>query len=129
MSSPQIRNRLLKALSPDDLALLTPNLVFHTFPQRHHFEVAGKPFEHICFPQTLVTSVVAKQGDLLVEIGLIGCEGMTGTAVLLGADRSINSSFVQIAGDGFLIPTSDVLTATQKSESMRLTFLKYVQVL
>jgi CRP-like cAMP-binding protein len=129
MSSPQIRNRLLNALSPDDLALLTPNLVFHTFPQRHHFEIAGKPFEHICFPQTVVTSVVAKQGDLLVEVGLIGCEGMTGTAVLLGTDRSINSSFVQIAGDGFLIPVRDVLTAIQKSESMRLTFLRYVQVL
>jgi CRP-like cAMP-binding protein len=129
MSLPEIRNRLLKALSPDDLALLTPNLVFDTFPQRHHFEVAGRPFNHICFPQTLVTSIVAKQGDLLVEVGLIGCEGMTGSAVLLAADRSINASFVQIAGDGFVIPVNDVLTAIQKSESLRLTFLKYVQVL
>ena len=129
MSAPPIRNRLLNTLSPDNLALLTPNLIFGSFPQRHHFEVAGKPFDHICFPQTLVTSVVANQGDLLVEIGLIGCEGMTGSAALLGADRSINSSFVQIAGDGFVIPVSDVLAAIQKSESMRLTFLKYVQVL
>ena len=129
MPTLRIRNRLLRALSSDDLALLTPNLVLSSFPQRHHFETAGKPFDQVCFPETLVSSVVAKQGDLLVEIGLIGCEGMTGTAVLLGADRSINASFVQIAGQGFVIPVRDLRNALQKSESMRLIFLKFVQVL
>jgi CRP-like cAMP-binding protein len=129
MATPRIRNRLLKTLSPDDLALLTPNLALDTFPQRHYFETAGKPINRICFPETLVTSVVAKQGDLLVEIGLVGCEGMTGSAVVLGADRSINAAFVQISGDGLVIPASDLRSAMQKSESMRTTFLKFVQIL
>src|SRR3954451_13094080 len=128
MPTPRIRNRLLKALSSNDLSLLTPNLVLGTFPQRHYFETAGKPFDKVCFPETLVTSVVAKQGNLLVEIGLIGCEGMTGTALTLGTDRSINAAFVQIAGEGFRIAPYEVRKALQKSAAMRALFLKYVQV-
>jgi CRP-like cAMP-binding protein len=123
------RNRLLKALSPSDFALLEPNLVSETFPQRHHFEHVGKPFDRICFPETLVASIVAKQGDLLVEVGLIGCEGMTGTALILGADHSVNATFVQIAGEGCWISARDFLGVASKSESMRALFLKYIQVL
>src|SRR3954451_17596280 len=128
-SAPRLRNRLLKALSSEDFSLLESHLILDTFPQRHHFEFAGKPFDVVCFPETLVTSVVAKQGDLLVEIGLIGCEGMTGTALLLEADRSINPSFVQIAGEAFCIPATHVRSAVRKSETMRALFLKFVQVL
>src|SRR4051812_35595127 len=123
------RNRLLKALSSSDFELLEPHLVLHPLPQRYYFEQAGRPFDHICFPETLVASIVAKQGDLLVEIGLVGCEGITGSAVVLGGDRSANPCFVQIAGDGLLISTIELRRAIQKSEAMRLLFLKYVQVL
>jgi CRP-like cAMP-binding protein len=123
------RNRLLNSLSPGDFALLEPHLASEILPQRHHFEQAGKPFDRICFPETLVASLVAKQGDLLVEVGLIGCEGMTGSAVSLGGDRSANACFVQIAGAGLLMPVVELRNAIQRSESMRLLFLKYVQVL
>jgi CRP-like cAMP-binding protein len=129
MNPHRTNNRLLKALSSEDRSLLEPHLVRDTFPQRHHFEFADTPITQICFPETLVTSVVGKQGDLLVEIGLIGCEGMTGTAVMLGADRSINASFVQIAGVGLHIAMSDFQNAVQKSPSMNAVFLKYAQVL
>jgi hypothetical protein len=77
----------------------------------------------------VVASIVAKQGDLLVEVGLIGCEGMTGSALILGADQAVNATFVQIAGEGNTIAASDILAAMNKSESMRALFLKYVQVI
>jgi CRP-like cAMP-binding protein len=123
------RNLVLKALSTSDLALLESNLVLEKFPQRHHFEQAGKPFDRICFPETLVASVVAKQGDFQVEVGLIGCEGLTGMALFMGADRSVNATFVQIAGEGFCISAGDILAAVNKSASMRALFLKVFQVL
>jgi hypothetical protein len=37
-NTPRIRNRLLKFLSPSDLALLQLSLVPAELPQRHYFE-------------------------------------------------------------------------------------------
>lgn len=35
-----------------------------------------------------------------MEVGVIGREGMSGLAVLMGADRSPNDTFMQLAGGG-----------------------------
>jgi CRP-like cAMP-binding protein len=123
----RIRNRLLKSLSPSDMALLEPSLVSDELPQRYYFEQPNKAFQEVFFPETGVASVVAKQGDLQVEIGLIGCEGMSGTALVLGNDRSPHSTFIQIPGEGLRISAQDLREAMDKSTTMRLLFLKYVQ--
>jgi CRP-like cAMP-binding protein len=128
-TTPRIRNKLLNMLSPADLELLLPSLVAAELPQRLHFERPNQRIGEVCFPETAVASVVASQGDLLVEIGLIGCEGMTGTALVLGSDRTIHGTFIQIAGDGLRMPATDFRAAMDKSPTMRETFLKYVQVL
>src|SRR3954470_14770757 len=128
-TTPRIRNRLLKTLSPSDLALLQPSLIAAELPQRHHFEKPNKPIDEICFPTTAVASVVATQGDLQVEVGLIGCEGMTGTPLVLGTDRPAHATFVQIAGQGLRMSASDLRAAMDHSTTMRATFMKYVQVL
>jgi CRP-like cAMP-binding protein len=129
MFTPRIRNKLLKILSPSDLALLAPALALCEFPQRHHIEKASKPIDEVCFPETAVASIVAKQDDLLVEIGLIGCEGMSGTSLVMGTDRPAHATFVQIAGSGLRISANDFREAMDKSPTMRATFLKYSQVL
>jgi CRP-like cAMP-binding protein len=127
--APQIRNKLLNILSPSDLALLQPHLEPVELPQRRYFEKPNKPIEEVCFPHTAVASVVAAQGDLQVEIGLIGCEGMTGTPLVLGTDRPAHATFIQIAGQGLRMPASDLRAAMDHSTTMRATFMKYVQVL
>jgi hypothetical protein len=125
----RIRTKLLNILPSSDLALLQPHLVPVELPLRHYIEKPNKPIDEVCFPETAVASVVATQGDLQVEIGLIGCEGMTGTSLLLGAERPVNATFVQIAGQGLRMPTSELRSAVDKSPTMRNTFMKYVQVL
>src|SRR3979411_2938759 len=102
--TPRIRNRLLKSLSPSDLALLQLSLGPAKLPQRHYFEKPNRPIEEVCFPETAVVSVVAAQGDLEVEVGLIGFEGMTGTPLLLGSDRTTHAAYIQIAGEGLRMP-------------------------
>jgi CRP-like cAMP-binding protein len=128
-TTPRIRNKLLNILPPSDLALLLPSLAPVELPQRRYFEKPNRPIEEVCFPETAVASIVAVQGDLQVEIGLIGCEGMTGTSIVLGTDRPAHATFIQIAGEGLRIPTSDLREAMDKSPTMRATLLKYVQVL
>jgi len=92
-------------------------------------EKANQPIGEVCFPHTAVASVVAAQGDLQVEIGLIGCEGMTGTPLVLGTDRPADATFIQIAGQGLRMPASDLRAAMDHSTTMRAMFMKYVQVL
>jgi hypothetical protein len=41
-----------------------------------------------------------QSGDTRVEVGLIGYEGMTGTAIVLGSDRLPHETYVQVAGEG-----------------------------
>src|SRR5215218_5012042 len=123
------RNRLFNSLSDPDRALLIPNLVSKSFRQHHHFEREGKAFDHVCFPETLVASIVASQGDIPIEIGLIGCEGMTGMAAVLGTGQSPNATFVQIAGEGLVISITDFTQALNQSASMRSALLRYFPVL
>ena len=72
-------------------------------------------------------SVVAKQNGSEAEIGLIGCEGMSGVSIILGDRRSANATYVQVAGDGRQISSQHLRAAMDTSRSMHAVFLQYVQ--
>jgi CRP-like cAMP-binding protein len=120
-------NQLLQLLSAADLGLIEPHLVTVSMKLRDPFENPNKPIENILFPSTAVLSVVAKQKDTEAEIGLIGCEGMSGVSVILGNQRSANATYIQIAGEGRQISTHNLRAAMEESRSMHGLFLKYVQ--
>ena len=76
-----------------------------------------------------IASVVAVQPDETpVEVGLIGREGMTGIAVVLGGDQSPHSTYIQVAGEGQRIAAKELRKAMDTSATMRRLFLKFVQV-
>jgi hypothetical protein len=78
-------NRLLQALSARDRSLLAPYLSHGTFKVYDSFERPNRRIERVYFPQSGIASVVAEHPDgRRIEIGIIGFEGMTGTAVVLG---------------------------------------------
>ena len=76
MSELQWSNRLLKALSPDDQALLAPHLVPVALDVRYGMELPGKPVPFVYFMERGIVSVVARTGqqDRCIEAGLIGLE-------------------------------------------------------
>ena len=76
-----------------------------------------------------IASVVAVQSDeTRVEVGLIGCEGMSGTAVVLGGDQSPHSTYMQVAGEGQRIAADELRKAMDASASLHSLLLKFVQV-
>ncbi len=76
-----------------------------------------------------IASVVAVQSDeTRVEVGLIGNEGMSGTAVVLGGDQSPHSTYLQVAGAGQRMPAKELRKAMDASGSLRSMLLKYIQV-
>ena len=104
---PPASNRLLQLLSPADRALLDPNLAPVDLEVRASFERPNRRIEDVVFPETGIASVVAEHPNgQRIEIGLVGCEGMSGSAVVLGDDRSPHATYIQLAGAGKRIPVA-----------------------
>src|SRR4051812_13942535 len=86
-----LSNKLLKALAPDDFAYLARHLDHVELPVRKLLEGRGRPIEAAYFLENGMASVVVSGGSHhTVEAGMIGREGMTGLAILMGIDRSPN---------------------------------------
>jgi CRP-like cAMP-binding protein len=120
---------LLGALSPADLDLLRPDLEPVSLALRQDLEKPNRPIGDVYFPNIGIASVVAVQPkDKRVEVGLIGCEGMSGTAVVLGNDRSPHSTYMQVAGEGHRVAAGKLRETMKASDTLRAVFLRYVQV-
>src|ERR1700688_5101805 len=123
------RNRLLAAMSPGDLALVQPHLNSLAVAVRHEIERPNRRIDAVYFMDAGIASVVAVQADeTQVEVGLVGPEGMTGTAVVLGGDQSPHSTYIQVAGEAQWIKADQLRKAMMTSDSLHAVLLKYVQV-
>jgi CRP-like cAMP-binding protein len=121
------RNHLLSSLSDADFALIKNGLQTAELGHRLSLEERNRPIEKVYFPEHGIASVVAVSGEEQVEAGIIGREGVTGTSVILGDDRSVNATFIQVAGSGLSLESSVLRKAMQKSQSLRTLFLRFVQ--
>ena len=100
-------NLILSRLTSADLRLLQPQLEPVELPLRKVLEQRGKVIKTIYFPESGFASVVANGDERPIEVGLIGREGMTGIAVVLGHDRNSNEVYMQAPGQGHCIPVND----------------------
>ena len=131
MSQPQqstVRNRLLKAMSPDDFALLQPHLqpmataLLQTVIRPH------EPVTQLFFPESGYVSVVAENSGGRIEVGMIGREGLVGASpVLLGAGTAPYHEFVQCPGEMLVIEATAFCAAVDQSPTLRKLMLCYVQ--
>jgi CRP-like cAMP-binding protein len=127
---PEFRNWILAGLSAGDRKLLLPDLEAVQLDLRHSLEAANQPISHVYFPSDGLASIVARDSnDRESEIGVVGCEGMTGMPVLLGNHQSPNESYMQIAGDGHRLGVSALRTALAKSTTLRALLSRYVHAL
>jgi CRP-like cAMP-binding protein len=88
-------------------------------------EVANKPISHSYFIEYGLASIVAANGHKRLEVGLIGCEGMTGLPIVLGNDRSPNETFMQVSGNGIRITADKLRKAISQSRSLERAFLGF----
>jgi len=121
-------NRLLEALSKSDRQLLEPDLVSVSMPLRQELEKPLKAIDDVYFMERGIASVVAVHpGGIQVEIGIIGCEGMTGCAIVMGNDRSPHLTYIQLDGEGRRISVKLLRVAMEQRPAIRSLLLKYVQ--
>jgi CRP-like cAMP-binding protein len=123
--TPTSKNRILSRLSAADIALLKPDLEAVELQLRYVLEAANEPIQHSYFIEYGLASIVAANGHKRLEVGLIGCEGMTGLPIVLGNDRSPHETFMQVAGNGVRIPAQKLREAISQSRSLEVALLAF----
>jgi CRP-like cAMP-binding protein len=93
-------NRLLAALPRVEYDRLLPSLERVSLSLKDVIHEANGPIARVLFPLGGVVSLVLiMEGGLTVEVATVGNEGMVGTPVFLGADRSPMRAIVQVPGE------------------------------
>jgi len=125
-----LENQLLGVLPPAILAHLTPHLEPIDLQPKEVLFRAHEPLEFVYFPNTAVISFVAtlESGESL-EVGLVGCDGLAGTAVFPGITMMACDGIVQIPGLALRM-SADVLRAkVLADEALHSTMGRFAQVL
>src|SRR5262245_6231537 len=114
------RNRILNAMSNADLALLQPHLEQVPLNFRQHLQSSNRRIKNVYFPEAGIASVVATSGGerRQAEIAVVGRDGMTGLAVVHGADRSLCEIFIQVEGEGQCISAGNLRAVMDESVTM-----------
>jgi CRP-like cAMP-binding protein len=124
-----LRNKLLSAMPAADLASLRPHLKHIAMPLLTELERPNRAIKTVYFMESGIASVVALQADdTKVEVGLIGREGMSGVAVVLGTEQSPHATYIQVAGEALRIGAEDLRGAMSVSLTLHAFLLKYAQV-
>jgi CRP-like cAMP-binding protein len=118
-------NRILSRLSRADLSLLEPKLEAVDLPVRKQLHPRNKSMDHVYFPESGIASVVSN-GEHALEIGIIGREGMTGVALVMGInERPRNETYMQVAGKGHRLSADHLREALEASATLPKAFLQY----
>jgi CRP-like cAMP-binding protein len=119
-------NRILSRLSRADLNLLEPHLKPVDLPVRKQLEARKKCIDHVYFIESGFASVVANGSKKpSIEVGIIGREGLTGLAVVLGDDRAQHETYMQVGGKGRRISAAHIREAIEKSTALHRALLQY----
>jgi CRP-like cAMP-binding protein len=119
------KNRILSRLSAADQALLQPDFEPVDLALRQVLEAPNRPIPHSYFIGYGLASIVAKNSHKRLEVGLIGCEGVTGLPIVLGNDRSPHETFMQVPGEGMRISADKLREAMSQSPSLQRALLRF----
>lgn len=101
------RNAILRQLKDDDAAAVLADGEVVRFNLRQPAYDLGQVIEDVYFPLSAVLSIVNHMNDgSIIEIGTIGCEGMSGTPLIMGSATSRNDIFCQVGGDAWRMSAS-----------------------
>jgi CRP-like cAMP-binding protein len=120
------QNRVLAALSDEDLGALRPFLEEVALPHAMILERAGQVIEHVYFPLTGLASTLAVNiNGERSEVSLYGRDGMTGSSVINGTDRSLLETTMQIPGHGLRVERGRLQGLMREHRSMHDLFLLF----
>ncbi len=125
------RNRILASLPPVDQRMLVEHLEPRPLRFRQRVEPAGRKIRNIYFIEQGMASVITIAGGAdrrQTEVGIIGFEGMTGMAAILGADRTPHETIMQIGGKGLCITVERLRALMVQSKTLSHALYRYAYV-
>lgn len=121
-------NRLLESLTAKDRKEVLHHSTLVDLKARDIISEASNRPQHAYFMLTALASEVVELNDgEIVEIGLVGFEGVTDSFHLLGNTPSVSQCLIQIAGSAYRIAFDDLDKLFNNSEGIRKAILQYVQ--
>jgi len=126
MTSRALDNRLLANLPPEDRERIGARLTPVDLERREIVYEPGTEFRHVYFPERGLISVINTMNDgSTIEVGTIGCEGMSGLPVVFGVDSSPHRHLVQISGSGWRMSAADLRDETRRDTPLRQVLFRY----
>jgi CRP-like cAMP-binding protein len=90
---------------------------------------SGAPARYVYFPTGAFISLVTPfDGKPVIEVGLVGTEGMLGTQVLLGTKTAPLKALVQGSGSAWRAPVGDFKRVLQQSPALLRNLHIYIHV-
>jgi len=113
-------------MNRDDREVLEPHLEHVQLPLRTSLETRNRRIQYAYFLEDGIASVVATgTKDSSIEVGIIGCEGVTGLSIIMGGERAPHATYMQVAGNGLSIPAERLRHAMECSSSLRRLLLQF----
>lgn len=109
-SDAPIYNRLLAALPAGEYRRLLPDLEQIPLTYGESLYERGDTIEYVYFPDSGIISLLAVEDGAMLEVGIVGQEGIVGIAVFLGVKTSSNRAIVQGQGFAMRMKTAAFLT-------------------
>jgi CRP-like cAMP-binding protein len=121
-------NWLLATLPVEVYQRLEPNLEPVMLPLRQVLYDINEPILHLYFPHSAAVSLVYPMQDgAIIEVGLVGIEGMVGLPALLGGITQTHQANVQVSGFATRITTEIVRTEFRQGGALQEMLLRYFQ--
>ena len=125
-----VQNRILACMAPEALDRLRPYLRPMERKRRAILQEHNRPIEQIYFIERGVASLFARtHRDGPVEVAIVGRLGFVGVAAVLGTMRSPNRCVMEVPGDAFALPSTELRQIMQDAPLVREHLLNYVHAL
>jgi CRP-like cAMP-binding protein len=122
-------NLVLAKLAAEDFAAISEHLEPVELPLKFSLGQRGEPIEFIYFPTSGIASILASSEEEQVEVGLFGPDGFSSVEAVLGSDRSVHTSFMQVAGAGHRITHQLLLRLLAERSLLYPQLLSFVHTL
>lgn len=123
-------NWLLAALSDREYEHLIPHMELVSLSRHQILYDAGEEISHVYFPNQALVSLVSIMTDgAIVEVGMVGKEGMAGMSVCWGGNTMIHQAMVQIPGTAMRMKAEQLLTQFNRGGALHSLLLRYTQAL
>jgi CRP-like cAMP-binding protein len=126
----QIKNRILAALPESEYQRLAPHLTHYDLPHGEILYDFGDPIDYVYFPTNAMISLVTQMEDgKIIEVGLVGNDGMSGIAALMGQKTSSERAIVQIPDGSVRAKVAVIKEEFKRGLELQNTLLRYANAL